>query len=166
MNRQRSKAGLFLMEMILVIFFFSICAAICVNLFAGAKMTSEKSVQLNNAVVRSTNLAEIYKSADGDLGEAAEILEGLEDPAVAKIEVTIESVSLAQVPSSGSEDVHDRTTQVAVHYIDEMIVRLMEHEPGRSSISVWAEAPDGTSGEVYSIDIRAAVTTAKGGDAQ
>ena len=140
MSRPRSKAGLFLMEMIIVIFFFSICAAICVNIFANAKVTAEKSVTLNNAVVRSANLAEVYKSADGDLVKVAEIIEHLDDPDVADI--------------VGDEE------QVAVKYEDKMIVRIMENEPGRSRISAWANALDGTADEVYDLEVR----TATGGE--
>ena len=155
------------MEMIIVIFFFSICAAICVNIFAGAKITAEESVTLNNAVARCTNAAEVYKSADGDLGEAAQILQALDDPEIKDIAVNIESVSQTYAPADGEDVVYDRTAQVAVRYTDEMIVRILEHEPGRSSISVWANSPDGkTADEVYNIEIKAAVKTAKGGDAQ
>ena len=124
------------MEMIIVIFFFSICAAICVNIFANAKVTAEKSVTLNNAVVRSANLAEVYKSADGDLVKVAEIMEHLDDPNVADI--------------VGDEE------QVAVKYEDKMIVRIMENEPGRSRISVWANELNGTADEVYDLEVRAA----------
>lgn len=124
------------MEMIIVIFFFSICAAICVNIFANAKVTAEKSVTLNNAVMRSANLAEVYKSADGDLVKVAEIIEHLDNPDVADI--------------VGDEE------QVAVKYEDKMIVRIMENEPGRSRISAWANALDGTADEVYDLEVRAA----------
>ena len=128
------------MEMIIVIFFFSICAAICVNIFANAKVTAEKSVTLNNAVMRSANLAEVYKSADGDMEKITEIMQSLDDPDVA--------------------DVVGNAEQVAVRYEDDMIVRIIENEPGRSRISAWATALDGTADEVYDLEVR----TATGGE--
>ena len=122
------------MEMIIVIFFFSICAAICVNIFANAKVTAEKSVTLNNAVMRSANLAEVYKSADGDMEKITEIMQSLDDPDVA--------------------DVVGNAEQVAVRYEDDMIVRIIENEPGRSRISAWTNALDGTADEVYDLEVR------------
>ncbi len=79
MSRHNSKSGLFLMEMIIVILFFSICAAICVNVFAKARVISDSSRDLNNAAIRSSNIAEVYKAADGDMQKTAQLLESVSD---------------------------------------------------------------------------------------
>ncbi len=75
MSRHNSRSGLFLMEIMAVILFFSICAAICVSVFAKASSVADKSAELNIAAARSANIAEIYKSADGNIKETAHLLD-------------------------------------------------------------------------------------------
>ena len=79
MNRHNSKSGLFLMEMIIVILFFSICSAICVNVFAAARITADHSNDLNNAAVRAASAAETFKSAHGDIKTTADLLSSESD---------------------------------------------------------------------------------------
>lgn len=74
MTRHNSRSGLFLMEIMAVILFFSICAAICVSVFAKASSVADKSAELNTAAARSVNIAEIYKSAGGNIKETAHML--------------------------------------------------------------------------------------------
>jgi hypothetical protein len=40
MRSSSSRSGLFLIEMVLVILFFSICAAVCMRVFAAARQTA------------------------------------------------------------------------------------------------------------------------------
>lgn len=75
-QQNRSKSTLFLMELIIVIFFFSICAAICVNVFGSAQQMARDSHNLSNAVMAARSAAGCYKSADGDIGAAVELLDG------------------------------------------------------------------------------------------
>ena len=75
-QQNRSKSTLFLMELIIVIFFFSICAAICVNVFGSAQQMARDSYNLSNAVMAARSAAGCYKSADGDIGAAVELLDG------------------------------------------------------------------------------------------
>lgn len=79
MSRHNSKSGLFLMEMIIVILFFSICSAVCVSIFAKARIMADDSRDLNNAVIRSSNIAEIYKAAGGELNKTARLLKNDSD---------------------------------------------------------------------------------------
>lgn len=79
MNKQHtSKSTLFLMELVLVIF-FSICAAICVNVFGSGQMMAKNSYHLSNAVMAARSAASCYKAADGDLQQTAALLEGQQD---------------------------------------------------------------------------------------
>ena len=71
-NNASSKTSLFLMELIIAIFFFSISAAICVRLFVSAHTLAEKTVNLNNAVTWSQNLAECFNSEKGDIEKIAD----------------------------------------------------------------------------------------------
>lgn len=59
-TRNSSKSGLFLMELILGIMFFSVAAAICVKLFVSSHQLSEKSIYLNYAVTFSQSIAESF----------------------------------------------------------------------------------------------------------
>ena len=82
MNKQHSsKSTLFLMELVVVIFFFSICAAICVNVFGSAQMMAKDSYNLSNAVMTARSAASCYKAADGDLAQTAALLDGVQDAA-------------------------------------------------------------------------------------
>lgn len=60
-NRPRSS-GLFLMELILAILFFSIASAVCVQVFVKSHLLSVESRALNQAVNKCTSAAEYISS--------------------------------------------------------------------------------------------------------
>lgn len=64
MNKSHS-AGLFLMEMIAVILFFTICAGICIQTFAKADTMSKEASNLNHATIRAESIADAIRAADG-----------------------------------------------------------------------------------------------------
>ncbi len=68
-QRSNSKTSLFLMELIVAIFFFSISATICVRLFVNAHTLAEKTVNLNNALTWSQSLAESFTGTNGQIEE-------------------------------------------------------------------------------------------------
>lgn len=65
-NSTTSKTGLFLMELIIAILFFSVSSAICVQLFVQSHLTSKDSVELNHAVEWCQNVAEAFYGCDGN----------------------------------------------------------------------------------------------------
>ena len=71
-----SRATLFFMELVIVIFFFAICAAICVNVFGTAQQMARESDSLSKAVLEVRSAASCYKAAEGKLDETAELLCG------------------------------------------------------------------------------------------
>ena len=78
MRKQHApRATLFLMELVIVIFFFSICAAICVNVFGSAQQMAKESDNLSKAVIEARSAASCYKAAEGDLRETALLLGGV-----------------------------------------------------------------------------------------
>ena len=79
MRKRASKTSLFLMERLLVILFFSVAAAICLRVFAGAKQRSQDSVDLNAAVLAAQSAGECWKAAGGNPEKAAALLEGTVD---------------------------------------------------------------------------------------
>lgn len=70
--RTYSKTPLFLMELILMFLIFSLSAAICLQVFAGAKRISEESRRLDYAVTQAQTAAEYWKASHGDLQKTAE----------------------------------------------------------------------------------------------
>ena len=71
--RTHSKTPLFLMELIIMLLVFSISAAVCLQVFAGAKRISAESSRLDTAVIQAQNAAECWKATKGDIAETAEM---------------------------------------------------------------------------------------------
>ena len=68
-TKNSSKSGIFLMELILSILFFSIAAAVCVKLFVTSHQLSDQSVKLNHAVAMAESIAEAFYGCNGNAGE-------------------------------------------------------------------------------------------------
>ncbi len=64
---KHSKSGLFLMELIIALLFFSLASTICVHLFVKSSTLSDDTVELTYAVSQAQNLAEIYTACEGDI---------------------------------------------------------------------------------------------------
>lgn len=75
----RSRSSLFLIEQLIVIAVFAVCAAACVSIFVDAFLTAEGTDDINHALIAAKSGAECYK-AYGNLEETAEILEGVYSP--------------------------------------------------------------------------------------
>jgi hypothetical protein len=84
LNGQSKKSTLFLMELIIVLLFFSFSAAVCVNIFAKAKLLSEQSYELNKSVIAAQNAAECF-AADSDTSLLSSALGGTEDNNTVKV---------------------------------------------------------------------------------
>ena len=63
MNR-KSSSGLFLMEMIVAVFFFMLCASTCILAFAKSDHMSRLAKDSNNAVSAAQTVVEIWKAED------------------------------------------------------------------------------------------------------
>lgn len=68
-NRNTSRTGLFLMELILAILFFSLSGSVCVQLFIQAHVISNNSVVLNHSILQAQNIAETFYGCNGDVDE-------------------------------------------------------------------------------------------------
>ena len=64
--RSSARSSLFLMELILAILAFSLCSAVCVRLFAAARLESAAAADLNRAVLSAQTAADSFKAAGGD----------------------------------------------------------------------------------------------------
>ena len=63
----RSKSGLFLMELIIAICFFAISSAICIQLFAAAHTLSQRSKGIQMAVINAQSVAEGFRVFGSDM---------------------------------------------------------------------------------------------------
>lgn len=66
MKYKKSKATLFLMELIIAICFFAITSAVCVQVFVKAHIVSEKTTDLNHAIAQTQSMAEAFMACGGD----------------------------------------------------------------------------------------------------
>ncbi len=57
---QKSKSALFLMELIIVIFFFALTSAVCLKVFVKAHAVARETEGLNAAILWADNAAECF----------------------------------------------------------------------------------------------------------
>lgn len=70
------KSALFLMEQLIAIFTFTLCAAVCIKIFTASYTLSGNSRDINNAIFIAECGAEGYKAVNGNFEKAALILSG------------------------------------------------------------------------------------------
>lgn len=73
--RKNSSSSLFLMELIIAILFFSLASTVCIQLFVKAHLLTEKSVNLNQSILWTQNLAEGFLNSNGDLAGMKELFD-------------------------------------------------------------------------------------------
>lgn len=62
-SKSGSGSGLFLMEMIVVVFFFILCASTCILVFVRSNHMSQLAKNINQSVLQSESIAECWKSS-------------------------------------------------------------------------------------------------------
>ena len=72
----RSRSTLFLIEQLIVVTVFAICAAACVRIIVSAWYMARESRDINNAIHAAESGAESYKAVAGDISKTAGILGG------------------------------------------------------------------------------------------
>lgn len=126
MNRKH-HSGVFMMEMIAVVFFFILCAGICIQTFVKADSMSKKAADLNQAVLIAQSVAEVWKK------EGAEgLLERLE----AEDQGEVYAMAFDQSGDPGKEE--------AVFF-----VQAQTAEPGRLEITVSRQKQ-----ELFTLSVR------------
>lgn len=73
--RKNSSSSLFLMELIIAILFFSLASTVCIQLFVKAHLLTEESVNLNQSILWTQNLAEGFLNSNGDLAGMKELFD-------------------------------------------------------------------------------------------
>ena len=74
--KEKSKTSLFLMELVLMILFFAVSAAVCMRVFSSAQLKSNHSDDLSNASLKAQSAAECWKLSQGEAELVAEVLGG------------------------------------------------------------------------------------------
>ena len=73
---QRSKSTLFLIEQLVVIAVFAICAVACISILSAAYFNANDSGAVSNALLKAESGAEVFKATGGDLLATGEIIGG------------------------------------------------------------------------------------------
>ena len=73
----RSRSTLFLMEQLIVIATFAVCAAACIKILAASYFMATETRDMSNAIRAAENSAECYKAVSGDVGKTALIMGGI-----------------------------------------------------------------------------------------
>lgn len=76
MNKAASRTGLFLMELMIGILFFSLAGALCIQMFVKSHLISESSTALNHGVLWAQNVAEAFQGCNGNTAEMTALFEG------------------------------------------------------------------------------------------
>jgi len=77
--KTKSKAAVFLMELIIGIAVFAVCAAVSIRIIAVSHTIAINAVDMRHALLMAENAAESHKEFGGDFGEVARLLDGAFD---------------------------------------------------------------------------------------
>jgi len=73
---QRSKSTLFLIEQLIVIAVFAICAVACISILTAAYFNANDSKSTSLAILKAESAAEVFKANSGDMNAVMRVLEG------------------------------------------------------------------------------------------
>ena len=71
-----TRSGLFMIELLIAVGVFTLCAAVCVGLFVRSEVMSRESAELTRMTAEVRNVVECWKAAGGDFERAAELCGG------------------------------------------------------------------------------------------
>jgi len=74
---QRSKSTLFLIEQLIVIAVFAICAVACVSILSAAYFNTNDSNSTRHAILKAESSAEVFKATGGDFSVVANTMGGI-----------------------------------------------------------------------------------------
>lgn len=72
----RSKSTLFLIEQLIVVAVFAICAMACVRILTTAYFYTRDSMDISHALVAAENAAESFKAVSGNIQKTADFIGG------------------------------------------------------------------------------------------
>ena len=77
MNSSRSRSTLFLMEQLIVVATFAVCAAACIKILTASYFMATETRDTSNAIRAAESSAECYKAVSGDIEMTARIMGGV-----------------------------------------------------------------------------------------
>ena len=80
-----SRYALFLIEQLIVILVFALCAAICVRIFTDSFIMASSSNDMNCALTASESAAECFKAVGSNGDRLAELLRGVNDSGTVRV---------------------------------------------------------------------------------
>ncbi|MCL2627780.1 MAG: hypothetical protein FWD44_03670 [Oscillospiraceae bacterium] len=89
MTINRSKSSLFLIEQLIAIAVFAICAVACIRIISTAYFYSRDSRDIGFAIIAAENAAENFKAVSGDFEIVADILGGSKTQADGNLVITV-----------------------------------------------------------------------------
>lgn len=123
---RKSKAALFLMELLIVLLFFSIACGVCLQLFSYAHLTNKNSKALSDTNTIFTNEAEKFYSTDIYSANEPKTIyydyrlqECSKDFAVFEVSITTtenDSIITCHISISGVEDKTEYVSQDVIKY--------------------------------------------------
>ena len=112
-QRNQSKSQLFMMEFLVVLLLFAVCAAICISAFVRADHISRDSVQLNRALALAQSVAEEIKATGMINGEEPADL--YNDDFYVRIDRVVEDqILIADISVSRKDDANNKICQIQV----------------------------------------------------
>ena len=72
----RSKSTLFLIEQLIVIAVFAVCAVTCINILVSAYSNANNTRSISHAILKAESGAEVFKATGGDYEKMADIMHG------------------------------------------------------------------------------------------
>ena len=72
MRSNSTKSGLFLMELIVIILFFSLTSAITIQLFVKSNVISHNSINMSQSHMITQNIAEVFRATNGSFPTTVE----------------------------------------------------------------------------------------------
>lgn len=149
MNNNARKTGLFLMELIIAILFFSLAAAICIQLFVKSHMISERSIALNHSILLAQNTAEIFYATNGDPEKMASLLGNGESSGTAAVTSSDSATTLTLFYT----DKFDRLdpAQAASAVFQQTISLYADSDPALITCHVVISEPS-SGAVIYSLD--------------
>ena len=143
---KHSKSGLFLMEMIVCIFFFSLSAAVSAQMFAKSHVISNTAIYENHAVIEVNNLAESFYSEHGDFSAISEKFYG------GKAAYSEHVLDVYFDEEFRLTNVSESETSPA-HFLANIVLKNDSREGMKEgTITFYEMAPEGVK-EIYSLDI-------------
>ena len=73
----KRNSGPVLLEIVIMLLFFSVSVAVCMRIFAVSCSISERKTDIDRAVILAQNVAEALKAANGDTESAAAVTGGI-----------------------------------------------------------------------------------------